>query len=181
MGAKLASLSGVVGATQDRGLSFITSSTFSAASAVSVDGCFTSSFDNYRLVLTATASALNVIKYRMRASGTDASSSDYSWTLFYIARGTSGSLSYSAPDSSGSLSYSDGTNREAVVGLDVCSPFLAAKTSFSGTGQYMDSSAVVGFSNSSFHQLSTSYDGITIIAPSGTITGTVSIFGYRKT
>ena len=52
--------------------------TFTAATTVSVNGCFTSSYDNYLIVMRMKASSGNPnIQVRMRASGSDATGSNY--------------------------------------------------------------------------------------------------------
>jgi hypothetical protein len=176
MGAKLASLSGVLGATQDRGLSLITSSTFSAASTVSVDGCFSSSFDNYRVVITNTAASADVQMYlRLRLSGADATGANYfgaqhvlTWTATHtyqenVQNATAQAIAY------GSASL--------VLAMDVRLPASAVQTTWAGTFTHDNYTAHFG----GRHAVATAYDGLTIYTASGTISGTISVFGYRLT
>ena len=53
--------------------------TFSASTAVSVNGCFTSTYDNYLIVVDISATSANSIpQFRLRLAGTDASgATDY--------------------------------------------------------------------------------------------------------
>jgi hypothetical protein len=52
--------------------------TFSGASSISLNGCFSSTYDNYQIVISIDAnSAISDNYLRMRASGTDNSESQY--------------------------------------------------------------------------------------------------------
>jgi len=66
------------------GLALVTSEDFTAVSSISINGAFTSSFDNYRVIgsLTTNSSGANLLA-RLRASGTDNTSSVYS-SMTYI-------------------------------------------------------------------------------------------------
>jgi len=81
--------------------------------------------------------------------------------------------------SQAAISYqgSLGTN----ASFDIYAPQLAQFTQFTSLYAACHASygVIAGFSNGT-HATSTAYDGISIISPSGTITGTVRIYGYAN-
>jgi hypothetical protein len=77
------------------GLTYITGASFSAVASVSFPAnTFTSAFNNYRIVFEVTdASALNGdFLLRLRAAGTDNTSSNYAWAIIYGYSSTVGAL-----------------------------------------------------------------------------------------
>jgi hypothetical protein len=162
-------------------LVFITSSTFTTSSAVNINSCFSSSYQNYRVIVDVTSASASAtqLAVKFRASGTDSSSDYYSWGMepnagsdtIFVARG--------ANISNGIVGYQGANGTKA--GMDVFAPFASTRTFF--TTNYSSITAaplnIVGFSNGC-HNVSSSYDGISIIAASGTITGTIRIYGYAN-
>lgn len=155
------------------GLTLITAETFSAVSTVSLNDCFSADYENYRIIMYATTSATNGVSFRYRVSGVDASGSNY---IRQFMQGVSATVS----GATGSLTLSPITGNE-VTGLHWASveylrPFAAAETlsnTISGCQKPTTEQT------STRHNLSTSYDGITIFPGGGTITGTVRVYGYK--
>jgi hypothetical protein len=151
---------------------------FSSCATLSLNGVFNTDYDNYmisiRHVLSTSAVALEV---RLRASGTNAAGSNY--TQQYVAAdGTSvtgvrytsvteGRLGNASSGYSGDIMYLYG-------------PFLTQPTACrntSATGQF--SGMIVDYAWT--HSLSTSYDGISFIPTSNTLSGLVSVYGLVGT
>ena len=162
------------------GLSFITSTTFSGASTVSVDGCFTSAYDNYRIILECSAaSAADYLGFRMRAASTDAST-NYQWAMLFstVVGVTSGA------DSSGNtginnyypIGYTNATYGANAI-LDIVSPAIASRTLLTSSNANLNSNFQW---KGGMHTTATAYDGFTLLPVTGTITGTAYIYGYRK-
>lgn len=175
MGAKLASLSGVLGATQDRGLSFITSTTFSAASSVSVDGCFTASYTNYLLIIDVTSqSAAVALTLKLRVSGTDASTN-------YGLHGNYGGTVGSGAVNDNSVGYW-ATISPAASGTGHMTVTLLRPAEASATKALFAAwdNRGVGVHVGGTHDTATAYDGLTLGPTSGTITGTLRAYGYRN-
>ena len=70
-------------------LVFITSTSASAVSSVSIDGCFTADYDNYLVVMkgTAAASATHELRLRFRASGSTETGNVYDNSILYLSTG----------------------------------------------------------------------------------------------
>jgi hypothetical protein len=158
------------------GLVHIETQTFSAVSAVSFSNdVFSSTYDNYRIVFHKTSSSsTGNFEFRMRASGTDANAGEYNFTQIGLEINT-------AQNRTG-ISATSGSFGEFVSGvssysIEVYSPFLTRHTELSSFGG-RSSRRVLSTYNT--HGNSGSFDSITLIASSGNMTGSTSVYGYRK-
>lgn len=154
--------------------------TITAATTASINGCFTSTYDNYRVVLNVTtASTANNVGWRLRASGTDDSGADYDWTDT-VNSGSAVSSVASAAQTSW-VGFNPASSTIAVYDFDFFSPALSVQTSAKGTIHIPKAAAVPAFANTVLtHRLSTAYDGFTLIPSTGTFTGTVRVYGYNN-
>jgi len=158
----------------------IATETFSAVSSVSFDDVFSSTYDNYRLTVVIDIGSTNSteVDMRMRASGTDNTGANYSQNSLRIANGTAAAGSYATGQTAAQLYLSDEDNVGVFSG-DVFNPYLAKVTSITGIGGYFQATPQTYIQNA-VHTSTSSYDGITFITNSGTITGTIRIYGYRN-
>jgi hypothetical protein len=153
----------------------------SAASGVIFNNVFSSTFNNYRiLVNNLTGTNKTTLNLRLRVAGTDASAADYNRQLTVFRATTS------SPSRTTGMTGMDAISRVAtstpVIGdIFLVNPFEATPTS----AQMQDNEGEVGTSICLFmatfnHTLSTSYDGFSMLASAGTITGSISVYGYKK-
>jgi hypothetical protein len=159
------------------GLTLITSESFSAVSSVSINGCFTSTYANYRLMIYADYSANTSLDMRLRSSGSDNSNSTYS---SYVGRGAYDNSGVSALTGNAANRFqvetSSAGTEPSVLACDLFSPQAAANTYLLtiGAGETRAGSGGGKFA------ASTSFDGFSIFPASGTITGTIRVYGYRN-
>lgn len=163
--------------TSSLGLSFITSASLSGAS-VSINNCFSSLYANYLLLMDFTLSGTAYVYYRMRASGSDDTSTNYirqeldiGSTTVTAARGSSAT--------NGFLSYG-GAYRSAVRST-IYNPQLALATVTQSDTVYSPTSPSMIYEYG-FHNVNTAYDGITLYPGSSQTfsAGTVRIYGLRN-
>ena len=158
------------------GLVHINTTTFSAVSSVSFDNVFTSDYENYKIISVNNNSDLVNVSIRMRASGTDASGANYD---HYIFRGSGGG--YNSANSTGQtqqqLDPVSGQGRKYGV-TEVFSPNVAIATGIMSTATNM-ATAGIGLIGGQ-HTLANAYDGFTVFSASGTITGTIRVYGYQN-
>ena len=165
---------GVKWADASGGLTLITTESFSAVGSLSVNGCFTSTYDNYLLIARLTSTIAAGLRFRLRASGTDASGSNYNNRGVFVS-------------GSGTVSGNYTTNTEGFIGgahtsenaiySQLISPNIARVTSvISDSGNEIANERLF-----IHHTLSTAYDGFTIYPSNGsaTITGNLAIYGYK--
>jgi hypothetical protein len=139
---------------------------------------------NYRIVWSIDSSAASeAFKMRLRVSGSDNTSTNYNWIRG--ATGQGGALSASgsgtsANDTSWDISAVSGT-RTSQVAMDVFRPFDSDFTGYTGNWGYFDSiSNFYGGFNNGSSSVTTSYTGFTFFPNSGTITGSVRVYGYAN-
>jgi hypothetical protein len=148
--------------------------TFSASSTVSINGCFSSLFENYKVVITHVASTGTSHGIRLRASGTDNSTaSSYVRERMLSVLGTVSGGNTTASDWSLVLL---GTTTISTAEITFAQPFLAETTGLMINGARSDAVAMIG----GRHNQSVSYDGFSILAGVNTITGTLRIYGYAN-
>lgn len=151
---------------------------FASCATLSLNGVFTSDYDNYMIVMRINSSSGVVnISARLRANGTDASGADYV-VQNITADGTS--VTGARTSSLTSFGIADAyTTQRAGSTCYLYGPYLAQPTAMRHVGaQDYVSAAIVD--RASTHSLSTSYDGITVIPASSNITGLVTVFGFNQ-
>jgi len=152
--------------------------TFTGASSVSLNGVFSSTYTSYQVVMTLTAtSAEQVIGARLRASGSDTTSSTYKSSLLVFGQSSvtcSQTLTTSFTVNAPHPSYPYGS---ASI-FYFFNPNLAQITAFQSYYQRMDPN------NDNFGQIqsgnqngTTQFDGFTLFV-GGTFAGTVTVYGY---
>lgn len=150
------------------GMDLIVSQSFSAVSSASVDDCFTSDYDNYRVVIRSNAG----ISFRYRAGGVDNSASSYVEQYLSAAASSSG-VGRPAAGTSHIVS-SSGTTR---IVMDVFSPALAEPTTVLCSSQEGGATTIL-VSHAYHHNVSSAFDGISVLGTS--MTGTLRVYGYRN-
>lgn len=148
---------------------------FTGAGSMSVNGAFTSSYKAYRLVFRALGSTTAVnLGFKFRASGTDWASGYYGASAY---SSFAGNLANADARNNGSDGYLGGmTSGNSTSGTYEISP-LAGQSALTGIVNVAYAGAISMMSYSA--PTSPSPDGITIYPTSGTMTGTLQIYGYR--
>lgn len=155
------------------GLVFIKSQTIgSGVSSVTVTGAFSSTFDNYRIVISAVdMSTLGDIRMTLGSA-----SANYYWVRRYYGVGGTNGFYTGNPSSSWQIGYSD-TNDNFSASMDICNPFRAGKTSYHG--MFHGYGFIGYFGGSQFDN--TSFTSFTMSPASGTIArGNIRVYGYNN-
>jgi hypothetical protein len=159
------------------GLELITSQSFSAVSSVSVNGCFTSAYANYRLTITHSISTSGATNMRLRASGTDNTASVYD--VGAVTHSTTTPTSFDIQNQSGWPLSAFSAVLERWSSMDIYSPQTATATQMTGTTGQSSGSILHAVVQSFVHTDASAFDGFSLLAGAGTITGTVRVYGYR--
>ena len=165
------------------GLTKIHSSTFSGVSSKSVTDCFSSTYENYKIIFTISAGSNQAsIKLRLSSSGSDNTTSNY-YNGNPVVR-TDYSTANNA--SSGAASYFDVARIEAnstqIQGMcfDFMQPELAKRTIYGQSGFGQDATSGAGWAGGGGFDGNTQFQGITFYTTAGTMTGSIAIYGYEK-
>ena len=155
--------------------------TAAASSAVSINGCFTATYDNYLVVVDATSASTSLLlRLRMRAAGTDNSSANYGYAFSKQTFATGILVGYSSDPAGidqGLLELSSGQG--GALSIVVYSPALTVKTSFT----FESVNDVNVYSGGGQMTVTTAYDGITIYTSAGTFTtptNGIRVYGYQN-
>ena len=155
--------------------------TVTGASSVSLNNCFSGSYSNYRIVLSLSASALGVAPYfRPRSAGADRTNANFYYGGFSVREGgTTGAWS-----GNGATLWDLGRLHTVAemnsISMDIFNPFDASKpTGMNFLAWANDGSGGFGIFDAGLYSTTNSNDGFTIYASSGTIAGTIRVYGYR--
>jgi hypothetical protein len=165
------------------GLVYVTSGPLSTATTDFV-GCFSSIYRNYRIVIDQISwSGTADLYFRMLSGSTPATTAEYFWAYNGLSAIAGGSNSNGNGQVLGYLgTTNNGANNLAVgsASFDIYAPNVAARTLFTGTGigvisEYVSKTGIAA------HNLTTAYTGIRLMTGSAvTMTGNVTIYGYRQ-
>jgi len=166
------------------GLRLVQYNTFSAVSSVSLpNSTFTSSFQNYKVIFVVTAaSANNQASLRFRTSGTDNSNASYHGSWIGEAAG-SGITADTNGGTSMALGWIPTTTPRVSLMLDVFAPQETAATTVSGQFVGMNSNWTVNatMNGGGYFAGTTSFDSLSLIPGSGTLTGNYRVYAYAQT
>ena len=165
--------------TTDPGLVLVTSSAFSGVTSVSVDNCFTSTYRNYRIILSTQVSGTDQIRMRMRASSSDDTGTNYDSQRLYAFGPTIGA-SRDSDLSFWYLAAPAGNTRPSPTVIDILNPQTATNTTGVFHGYY-DSD--IRMSQGTFlSDVTTQFDGFTLyMSGSNTVSGNYFVYGYKGT
>ncbi len=68
-------------------LVLVNTTSFTSQSSININNCFSSSYENYKIMILATSSTTSQFTMRLRASGTDSSGSNYNLKGYYSGTG----------------------------------------------------------------------------------------------
>ena len=158
--------------------------TFTGASSISLNGVFSATYDNYRIILSPDAASTTFnITARLRISGTDVTTAA-SYQQENIQ--ASDSSVVGAGDLSQTLWYIiDNYNTTypfyAAAAMELQRPFITKKKTMLCDAVFVSSAGNFRKRQSGHTQESTSAcDGFSIICASGNMGGTISVYGYTK-
>jgi hypothetical protein len=157
----------------------ITVTGMNSTNTISVNGCFSSTYDNYLIVYRSTAGGAGGLAFRLRVSGSDASGSNYT-SQRIDANNTTVSGSRAT-----SQTYADFGNANTTYSAHhvyIYGPNLAQPTAMRNVSVLDVSSArIIDYANT--HSLSTAYTGFTLygVDPSpGVNSGVFCVYGLSQ-
>jgi hypothetical protein len=161
-------------------MTLINTTTFAAVSAQTIDNLFSATYDNYRIIVNITAcSAADIDLYaQFRSGGSNVTTNNNTEVITQYSTGIIG-VERSNLIVFGQVS----TNYPRFVNqmVDVCNPFLSATTTVSVNGGYVTNAGVpYQFRAYGYNFSTTSMTGINLYPSSGTISGTIRIYGMRN-
>ena len=166
------------------GLVYVGGGSVTSGPSVSINNCFTATYDNYRILLYnfQPATAGQSLNLRMRAGGVDASGADYNFALSGIYVDGSQSATYLAGGTAGQTGMYNSATTLALCSatIDIFNPAKAERTFMNAAASLYNS--IFGHRGGIIeHNLATAYDGITFLPSSGNFLNLqYKIYGYRQ-
>jgi hypothetical protein len=163
------------------GFVHLNTQTFSAVSSFSFpDSSFSSVFDTYKITFVhESGSTAQGMSLRLRASGVDASSSNY----FHMnLTGVPNSGFFTGINSSSVAMY-PGNRNAGFSEINIINPFKAIRTMYQfNTGTVFTGGPTEAnlVSDQGFFNLTTVFDSVSFIASTGNFTGYAQLYGLRK-
>ena len=170
-------------ASSANGLTLLNTTSFSGVASQALTDIFSTTYDNYRIVLDVTDFTSDATVYaKLRVSGTDSSVSYYIMCVGVLSTGGS-TTSTENNNSNGVFLLRGDSATDNVYGFtgDILNPFKALPTKFNGSTVCTTPTATPeGYNIGGLHFVSTSYTSLNLIATAGNMTGIVSVYGYNK-
>ena len=161
--------------TKKAGMVLLNTTSFSAVASQSVNDVFSTTYDNYRILVSNITGSTNLsLQLRLRVGGADNSTaSSYGYLGVYATT----SVLYSAANAASLTTIANvGASHPASLVMDVFNPFKTTRTSFHIVSRNDDNNYLnVG----GVHTQAVSYTGFSLISSTGTMTGSVSVYGYN--
>ena len=153
--------------------------TFSGASSVTADSVFTSTYTNYVIKFRYTTNNTVQPSFKLRASGTSAST-NYNYQYINGNASSVSAAGATAQTSANFALYSNGDYKSAAT-LELFSPQIAEATNFTSLNAWSPGSySGLNAYYAGNHSTATAYDGIEFLVSAGTMTGAYTIYGYSK-
>lgn len=151
--------------------------TFSGVTSLSLNGVFSADFDNYAVALTGTISSTAFVRWRLFDGSADVTTGTY--TIQHI--NINGTSVTSGRDATKTwldfTNWASGSLWSASM-INIYGPALAQPTSVRFVNIDSNNSARI-YETAGTHSLSTSYPGFSLFPSTGSISGTVSVYGIR--
>jgi hypothetical protein len=160
-------------------LTKINTTTFSAVASQAVSSVFSSTYDNYMVQIIITANTGNpTVRWRFRDAGGDVSGAFYGYrAINFSSLGVGSDQNVQGRTQTTADVMTTGVGDVYGTTIQIFSPNLAVKTSASHIG-----SVEVGnlYTGAFAYNTTAQFTGFSLIASTGTFTGTVTTYGVQK-
>jgi len=161
------------------GLVLINTTTLSAVSSQSFNDVFSATYNNYYIQMSLDGSTTaQDVNFRLRVASVDNSSANYNRSALFQSSTTVTGQLLTAQTSWAGVGGAISTQRQ-YSDLTVFNPFATQITGAIGNGQELPSGNITQYRRMFGTTVTTSYTGFTIFPVSGTMSGTVSVYGYN--
>ena len=162
------------------GMILISTTSFSAQTSQSFNSVFSATYNNYKIMITTFGSVDTSMSFRFRASGTDNTSANYNYAVIGTGAvsGTTSTDGNAGSATSFQIGSSNNTVQRQLMSMDVISPYSTTSTKGILYSYVRSRTAIFGGTGYGLLDVSgTAFDGFTLTPASGTLSGTVSIYG----
>jgi hypothetical protein len=166
-------------AQNPQGLELVAATTFTTSSNPFINGCFSSTYDNYRILISLSTSASTNLRIRWRyGTSTTDTTAKYDRFGATLSGATVTTMVSTSETSFYPVSTTSGATELAPVTIDFYSPNVAIQSVAQSNG-WNTSSGATHLVNCRMNN-TTQYTGLELFVDSGTLTGSIRVYGYRN-
>jgi hypothetical protein len=162
------------------GLVYVTSAVWNATSTAQINSCFTATYDSYKVFLTTTACTNNTNLYWQLSIGGTPTASNYYWSTWNVSSAGTNSQGSAAPGTSVNPGFTATALPQGQQIIELTFPFDTKNTVFQVFDGRNDTTGQLMRNGGGVHLNSSSHDGIRFGVTGGTLTGVITVYGYRK-
>jgi hypothetical protein len=151
-----------------------------SASSIIINDCFSVNYSNYKILSTLIGSQQTNLNVRLRVSGSDNSSTIYSNQNLAASATTVSAVRNTGSTSFIALLGSVSSTENNFKICEIQNPFLTGFTTAWNSTSSATSGALTLNVNSFGTNITDSFTGISVLPAAGTITGSVSVYGYKE-
>ena len=162
------------------GLTLVATGTAAAAASVTVNTCFTTTYDEYLLVMDMQGSTSANINLQMRNAGSTITAANYQWFRTGQNNGGFGETTNSNGQTAWLVCYAGSITSNANINLyDPLNSRACNHTAFAVSSNFNDTACGV-FSTGFRYSSAQAFDSFVLSVSAGTMTGTIRVYGYTK-
>ncbi len=162
-------------------LVLVATGTASAAASVTVNTCFTTTYDEYLLVVDVTGSTLAQLYIQMRNAGSTITAANYQWWRMAYGNGGATDNVNTVGTTSWQFGFAHATT-PSVANINLYDPLnsrIANHNAYSTTVNGTDTAMNI-ISTGFRYTSAQAFDSFVMSVSAGTMTGTVRVYGYTK-
>jgi hypothetical protein len=151
--------------------------TFTSCATLLLNGVFSSTYSNYRIIFEGTNSITTTVSMRLSTGGTPNTTANYNHERVVANGGTVAAARVSSATSFTEFFNNVNSTQGDNNSIDIFNPFATKNTGFNTLGY---STSVGGYWQTigGHFAATTSFDGFQLIPASGASSGTMSVYGY---
>ncbi len=168
-------------AAASSGLNLIATGTLTAAASVTVNTCFTSTYDEYLLLVDVQGTTSAILTLQMRNAGSTITAANYQFFRTGFTNGGAADNSSAVGQTSWTFGYANSTI-PSVFRIDLYDPLTSRQHNHSAFGVSANAAdtATAVYSTGMRYTAAQAFDSFVLTASAGTLTGTVRVYGYAK-
>jgi hypothetical protein len=153
--------------------------TFTGVTSVSLNGVFTSGFENYSIIFNATQSSTIAVNMRLRAAGTNNTANNYKRFLGFGS--SANSIGVDEVSNASSVFRVFGVANEGGTDITIYRPQSAVRTRIAHISSWNSTAGNAGiYFGGGTHTEETAFDGFSLFVDTGTFSGIVRVYGYQN-
>ena len=164
------------------GLVHLHTETFSAVSSVDISSCFTSTYDNYTIVYDLEGSTNADLTMQLRNAGSNITAANYQWVTTGYDNGGNSRDGYATGQTSWGIGRVTSASLGTIGTVNIYNPLDSRNPHHTLLTFYYNSNfgTTILRTYGLRYGADQAHDGFSLAASTGTMTGSIRIYGYRN-